>query len=108
MDPQRLGHLLADGEHRIERAHRLLEDHADAGAADAAFDLGLVGTWTWQPNRIGLIWFLEEVVPRLSDDVTIAIAGNVGEPIACSHPGVRFVTMNEMADDFAHRSPRVR
>ena len=25
-----------------------------------------------------------------------------------SHPGVRFVTMNEMADDFAHRSPRRR
>jgi hypothetical protein len=25
-----------------------------------------------------------------------------------SHPGVRFVTMNEMADDFARRSPRVR
>ena len=22
------------------------------------------------------------------------------------HPGVRFVTMNEMADDFARRSPR--
>ena len=22
------------------------------------------------------------------------------------HPGVRFVTMNEMADDFAKRSPR--
>jgi peptidoglycan/xylan/chitin deacetylase (PgdA/CDA1 family) len=25
-----------------------------------------------------------------------------------SHPGVKFVTMNEMADDFARRSPRVR
>jgi peptidoglycan-N-acetylglucosamine deacetylase len=25
-----------------------------------------------------------------------------------SHPGVRFVTMNEMADDFARRSPRQR
>ena len=24
------------------------------------------------------------------------------------HPGVRFVTMNEMADDFARRSPRAR
>jgi hypothetical protein len=24
------------------------------------------------------------------------------------HPGVRFVTMNEMADDFARRSPRKR
>ena len=23
-----------------------------------------------------------------------------------SHPGVKFVTMNEMADDFAKRSPR--
>ena len=27
--------LLADGEHRVERGHRLLEHHGDAGAADA-------------------------------------------------------------------------
>ena len=33
MGAQRLGDLLADGEHRIERAHRLLEDHADLPAA---------------------------------------------------------------------------
>ena len=32
----RLGDLLADGEDRIERGHRLLEDHADAVAADRA------------------------------------------------------------------------
>jgi peptidoglycan-N-acetylglucosamine deacetylase len=25
-----------------------------------------------------------------------------------AHPGVRFVTMNELADDFARRSPRKR
>jgi hypothetical protein len=76
------------------------------GAVDAVFDLGLVGTWTWQPNRIGLIWFLEEVVPRLSDDLTIAIAGNVGEPISCSHPGVRFLGRVPDAADFI-RSVRV-
>ena len=30
-----LDDLLADGEHRVERGHRLLEHHGDAGAADA-------------------------------------------------------------------------
>ena len=33
---QRLGDLLADGHHRIERRHRLLEDHRDLVAAHAA------------------------------------------------------------------------
>ena len=32
----RLAHLVADGGHRIEARHRLLEDHADAGAAHRA------------------------------------------------------------------------
>jgi hypothetical protein len=32
----RLGDLVARGEHRVQRGHRLLEDHRDIGAADAA------------------------------------------------------------------------
>jgi hypothetical protein len=32
MNLQGLHHLLADGEHRIERGHRLLEDHRDVAA----------------------------------------------------------------------------
>ncbi len=28
-------------------------------------DAALIGTWTWQPNRIGLDWFLGKVVPHL-------------------------------------------
>ena len=32
----RLGDLLAGGEHRVERGHRLLKDHRDVSAADAA------------------------------------------------------------------------
>src|SRR5215207_10121417 len=35
MQDQRLGNLLADGHHRIERRHRLLEDHRDLVAAHA-------------------------------------------------------------------------
>ena len=34
--PQRLGDLPADGQHRIEARHRLLEDHRDVVAADLA------------------------------------------------------------------------
>ena len=36
MEAQDLGHLLADGEHRVEGGHGLLEDHGDAVAPDAA------------------------------------------------------------------------
>src|SRR5213076_3249962 len=34
MQAQRLGYLLAHGVHRVQGRHRLLEDHADAVAAD--------------------------------------------------------------------------
>ena len=36
MNLERLHHLLADGEHRVERGHRLLEDHRDVAPADGA------------------------------------------------------------------------
>lgn len=42
-----------------------------------AFDIGLIGTWTWGPNLIGLEWFLREICPLLPDDIRIAVAGRV-------------------------------
>ena len=36
MQRDRLGDLVADREHRVQRRHRLLEDHRDVGAADRA------------------------------------------------------------------------
>jgi glycosyltransferase involved in cell wall biosynthesis len=42
-----------------------------------AFDVGLIGTWTWQPNMAGLRWFLEEVAPQLPDDISVAVAGRL-------------------------------
>ncbi|MEP0942514.1 MAG: glycosyltransferase family 4 protein [Rhizobiaceae bacterium] len=41
------------------------------------YDVGLIGTWSWQPNFVGLKWFVEQVVPKLPDTVSVAIAGNV-------------------------------
>lgn len=40
-----------------------------------AHDIGMIGTWSWAPNRVGLDWFLEAVVPLLPPDMTVAIAG---------------------------------
>lgn len=55
------------------------------------YDLALIGTWSWQPNRIGLDWFLSTVVPLLPAEMTIAIAGQLPSMPAVSHPGVRFL-----------------
>jgi hypothetical protein len=54
-------------------------------------DAALVGTWTWQPNRIGLDWFLEKVVPHLPVSFRVRIAGNTARGISSPHPGVQFV-----------------
>ena len=37
-------------------------------------DVALLGTWSWGPNRAGLDWFLEQVVP-LAPGLSIRVAG---------------------------------
>lgn len=64
------------------------------------YDLALIGTWTWQPNRIGLDWFLERVVPELPHDMTIKIAGRAPAGLRSNHPGVEFVGRVEDATAF--------
>lgn len=54
-------------------------------------DAALIGTWTWQPNRIGLGWFLGNVVPHLRPDFRIRIAGSIPAGVKSPHPGVSFV-----------------
>lgn len=44
-------------------------------------DIGLIGTWSWPPVRQGMAWFLDEVVPRLPPDLSIAIAGSGSETL---------------------------
>lgn len=54
-------------------------------------DAALIGTWTWQPNRIGLDWFLRHVVPNLPGAFRIRIAGSAPADVSSQHPGVEFV-----------------
>jgi hypothetical protein len=83
-----------------------LEPPRSGAARIASCDAALIGTWTWQPNRIGLEWFLGEVVPHLPDDFRLRIAGKTPSDIASSHPGVEFAGFVPDATEFV-RSARV-
>ncbi|MBL8583027.1 MAG: glycosyltransferase [Rhizobiaceae bacterium] len=65
-----------------------------------AHDLALIGTWTWQPNRIGLEWFLSEVRPRLDPSISVAVAGGTPADLASAWPDVRFLGRVPDAVDF--------
>ncbi|MHC3939370.1 hypothetical protein ACI0FR_00666 [Paenochrobactrum sp. BZR 201-1] len=58
---------------------------------DLQYDLALIGTWTWQPNRIGLEWFLREVKPLLKPDIKIAIAGSAPTDLIDAWRDVEFL-----------------
>ena len=64
------------------------------------YDVGLIGTWSWQPNFVGLKWFLENIVPQLPEDMKIAIAGSVPQGVAQQHQSVKFLGRVENAADF--------
>ncbi len=64
------------------------------------FDCSLIGTWTWQPNRVGLEWFLDNVVPLLAGRITIAIAGNAPHDLKDRYPGVNWVGRVDDAAQF--------
>lgn len=80
-----------------------------AGEADrdepVRFDVGLIGTWSWVPNRVGLDWFLREVCPLLPDDIRIAVAGRV-PPDLVAPPNVTLAGRVPAASQFL-RSCRV-
>ncbi len=49
---------------------------------EPAHDIGLIGTWTWQPNLAGLRWFFDAVVPLLPEDFSIGVAGRLPQGAA--------------------------
>ena len=63
-------------------------------------DLGLIGTWTWQPNRIGLEWFLRDVAPHLDKNIGITVAGSIPADLKASWPKVNFAGRVPDATDF--------
>ena len=51
----------------------------------------LFGNWDWDPNRLGLAWFLDRVVPLMGgEDIQVEVAGRGTDGLA-ARAGVRFV-----------------
>jgi Glycosyl transferases group 1 len=65
------------------------------------WDAGLIGTWSWAPNRVGLDWFLNDVTPYLPDDFTFAIAGKVPGDPQVKHRGATLLGRVPSAMEFA-------
>jgi glycosyltransferase involved in cell wall biosynthesis len=42
---------------------------------EPVWDVGLLGTWTWDANAAGLRWFLSQVRGRLPESARVAVAG---------------------------------
>ena len=57
-------------------------------APEKTYDIGLIGSWQWDVNRQGILWFLADVLPHLPQDITIAIAGSGSDTLPTSDPRV--------------------
>jgi hypothetical protein len=78
----------------------LTPTQAPRDAVSPTFDVGLIGTWTWHPNFVGLTWFLDRVVPLMPQDIEIQIAGRAPSGLQTTAPNVRLLGRVEDADRF--------
>ena len=65
-------------------------------APTKAYDIGLIGSWQWDVNRQGILWFLSDVLPHLPNDLTVAIAGSGSETLPTTDP--RVMKLGRMPD----------
>jgi polysaccharide biosynthesis protein PslH len=55
-----------------------------------SFDIGIIGSWTWNANLLGLKWFFEAVYPHLPKSLSIHVAGKGAEWLAHKYTNVRY------------------
>lgn len=90
-DRETLGALIADKSATVPLVSGA-ESSSELLPVDVApvYDVGLIGTWTWAPNFIGLDWFLKEIAPRLPVNIRVAVAGRLPAG-AVAAPNVTFL-----------------
>lgn len=55
--------------------------------AGAGRRIGVIGSWTWGPNREALAWLIGQVLPLLAADCTLVVAGQGVPPGLAAPPG---------------------
>jgi len=54
------------------------------------YDIGIIGTWTWKLNKLGLKWFFQAVYPHLPADLSIQVAGRGAEWLYGQYSNVEY------------------
>jgi polysaccharide biosynthesis protein PslH len=54
------------------------------------FDIGIIGSWTWNANMLGLKWFFEKVYPYLPENLSIHVAGKGAEWLSGEYENVHY------------------
>ena len=69
---------------------------------ECRFDVVMLGTWSWQPNKDGLIWFLKSIFPRLKKyNLKIGIAGKGADSILFDYKNdIDYLGFVENQDNF--------
>jgi polysaccharide biosynthesis protein PslH len=73
---------------------------APVPSLNKTYDIGLIGSWAWQPNREGLEWFLTQVYPQLPPNTTVHIAGRGAEWLTTQYPQIHYRGFVPNAQEF--------
>lgn len=68
------------------------------------WDIGLIGTWSWDANQEGLKWFFDKVYPLLPKTVSICIAGIGADWLLNKYENVSYIGFVENANKFMKES----
>ena len=69
-----------------------------------AFDIALIGSWTWKANEEGLRWFFDQVYPLLPANLNIRIAGNGAQWLTGRYSNVNYVGFVDDACSFLRQA----
>jgi glycosyltransferase involved in cell wall biosynthesis len=69
-------------------------------ARPSTVDVVLLGTWTWAPNRAGLDWFCQKILPLLPSSMKIAIGGSGADDLRNLYPNVHIVGRVQNGPEF--------
>jgi len=71
-----------------------------AVSKEKKYSVAILGTWTWEANRKGLVWFVNSVLPFLDNLIDVHIAGIGADWIVGKYPNVFCYGFVEDAQEF--------